>query len=292
MEIKELSLNTYKFQQKAHYDLLPFGDLQVGSKLFNRTMWDKYIEAVRSARNALTIGMGDYTDHFRPSVQERLTGAIRGYDKDSLQSIQDMHREFMDRNVVPLLRPVVENSACLGLLAGHHDMDYNDGTNSTQYLCQKLRVPYLGRGEAIVRVNLVLGGNNPKKKRLNFDIMATHGEGSGSSVGTPVRKLQQLLAYFDVDIILRGHSCDRFIFQEPQYYLTRTHPPRLRSRNRMIANTGGFSESRIHGESTYVEKANMTPKAMGWVEIHVHVKRESIPGLPEGQGTHYIEIGD
>lgn len=291
MEIKELSIRTYKFAQKTHFDLLPFGDLQVGSPLFSRDTWDRYVAAVKNARNPVTIGMGDYADHFRPSVQERLTGAIRGYDPDSLRSIQDMHREFMDRNVVPLLRPVVKASSCLGLLAGHHDMDYNDGTNSTQYLCRRLGVPYLGRGEAIVRVNLVLSGTN-EKKRLNFDIMATHGEGSGSAVGTPIRKLQQLLAYFDVDIILRGHSCDRFIFVEPCYGLTRTHPPRLRERKRLIANTGSFSKGRDEGEATYVEKANLVPKSMGWVEIHVHVKREDHPGVAKGQGAHYIEIGD
>ena len=291
MEIKEMSLRTYKFAQKAHFDLLPFGDLQVGSPLFNKQVWANYVAAVKSARNPITIGMGDYADHFRPSVQERLSGAIRGYDPESLKSIQEMHREFMDRNVLPLLKPVVAASSCLGLLAGHHDMDYSDGTNSTQYLCQKLGVPYLGRGEALVRVNLVLSGTN-EHKRLNFDLLAMHGEGGGSAVGTPIRKMQQMLAYFDVDLILRGHSCDRFIFQEPQYGMTRTHPPRLRCRNRMIANTGGFSESRVEGETTYVEKANMTPKALGWVEIHIHVKREAYASVKRGDGTHYIEIGD
>lgn len=291
MEIKELTLKTQKYAQKSHFVLLPFGDLQVGSPLFSRQVWDRYVSAVETAPNPITIGMGDYSDHFRPSVQERLTSAIRGYDKESLQSIQDMHREFMDKKVYPLLKPVVEKSSCLGLLAGHHDLDYNDGTNSTQYLCQKLRIPYLGRGEAIVRVNLCLSGTR-ENKRLNFDIFATHGEGNGSSAGGAIRKLQNLMPHFNVDIILRGHSCDRFVFAEPQYSLTRTHPPRLRCRNRIIANTGGFSESRVEKVVTYVEKANLIPKAMGWVELHIRVKREDHVGVKKGQGTHYLDIWD
>lgn len=291
MEIKEVSLKTQKYAQKTHFVLLPFGDLQVGSPLFNREVWDRYVGAVRHTPNALTIGMGDYSDHFRPSVQERLTSAIRGYDKESLHSIQDMHRDFMDKKVVPLLKPVIANSSCLGLLAGHHDMDYNDGTNSTQYLCSQLRIPYLGRGEAIVRVNLCLSGTNPHKV-LNFDILATHGEGTGSSVGGAVRKLKDLLPHFDVDVILRGHSCDRFVFAEPRYGLTRTHPPRLRCRNRVIANTGGFSSSRIEGVTTYVEQANMIPKAMGWVELHIRVKREGPDGANSSQKSQYIDIWD
>lgn len=291
MEIKEITLKTQKFAQKSHFTLLPFGDLQVGSPLFNREVWDRYAGAVKDSQNAITIGMGDYSDHFRPSVQERLTSAIRGYDKESLRSIQDMHRDFMDKKVLPLLKPVVANSSCLGLLAGHHDMDYSDGTNSTQYLCQCLRIPYLGRGEAIVRVNLMLSGTN-ERKSLNFDILATHGEGGGSSVGGAVKKLKDLLPHFDVDVVLRGHSCDRFVFAEPRYSLTRTHPPRLRCRNRIIANTGGFSDSRIEKITTYVEQANMVPKAMGWVELHVRVKREDHPGVKKGQGTHYIDIWD
>lgn len=291
MEIKEVSILTQKNAQKTHFDLLPFGDLQVGSPLFDDGMWGQYVEAVKRARSPITIGMGDYADHFRPSVQERLTGAIRGYDKDSLRSIEEMHREFMERQVLPRLRPVVENSFCLGLLGGHHDMDYQNGTNSTQWLCQELGVPYLGRGECMVRVNLHLSATN-HHKTLFFDVFATHGEGGGSSVGTPIRKLQNLLGYFDVDIVLRGHSCDKFIFQEPQYSMTRTHPPRLREKNRIIANTGGFSKGRIHGETTYVEKANMIPKAMGWVEIHVHIKRDGPAGAPQNRCGQYVAIGD
>lgn len=291
MEIKEITLKTQKYAQKSHFTLLPFGDLQVGSPLFSRTVWDRYVGAVQHAINPMTIGMGDYSDHFRPSVQERLTSAIRGYDKESLRSIQEMHRDFMDKKVIPLLKPVVAASSCLGLLAGHHDMDYADGTNSTQYLCQQLSIPYLGRGEAIVRVNLMLSGTNPHKS-LNFDIFATHGEGAGTSVGGAVRKLQSLMPHFDVDVILRGHSCDRFVFAEPHYSLTRTHPPRLRCRNRVIANTGGFSESRIEKVTTYVEQANLVPKAMGWVELHVRVLREVHDGCKASQGTHYIDIWD
>ena len=290
MEIKEVSLKTQKFAQKSHFTLLPFGDLQVGSPLFSRAVWDRYSDAVKKAQNPITIGMGDYADHFRPSVQERLTSAIRGYDKESLQSIQDMHRDFMDKKVIPLLRPVVSSSSCLGLLAGHHDMDYGDGTNSTQYLCRRLNIPYLGRGEAMIRVNLCLSGTN-EHKRLNFDVYATHGEGGGTIVGSTIRKLQTLMSHFDVDVILRGHSCDRFVFAEPRYSLTRTHPPRLRCTNRIIANTGGFSESRVEKVTTYVEQSNMTPKAMGWVELHVRVKREPKDGKTS-RGTHYIDIWD
>lgn len=291
MEIKEISLKTEQYAQKSHFTLLPFGDLQVGSPLFSRVTWGRYVSAVEGALNPITIGMGDYADHFRPSVQERLTSAIRGYDKESLRSIQDMHRDFMDKKVIPLLKPVISASSCLGLLAGHHDMDYADGTNSTQYLCQQLNVPYLGRGEAIVRVNLCLSGTS-EKKRLNFDIFATHGEGGGSAVGGTIRKLKDLMGHFDVDVILRGHSCDRFVFAEPHYSLTRTHPPRLRCVNRIIANTGGFSESRIENITTYVEQSNMIPKAMGWVELHIRVLREAHEGCKKGQGTHYIDIWD
>lgn len=291
MEIKEVSLKTHKFAHKSHFVLLPFGDLQVGSPLFNKGVWARYSDVVQSSPNPITIGMGDYADHFRPSVQERLTSAIRGYDKESLNSIQDMHKEFMDRKVIPLLQRVTQNSSCLGLLAGHHDMDYGDGTNSTQYLCRQLRIPYLGRGEAMVRVNLCLSGTN-ETKRLNFDIFATHGEGTGSAVSGAIRKLKTMMPHFDVDIVLRGHSCDRFVLPEPRYSLTRTHPPRLRCRNRIIANTGGFSDSRVEGITTYVEQSNMAPKAMGWVEIHIRVKREDHSGVKKGQGTHYLDIWD
>ncbi len=276
------------------YCLMPFGDLQVGSALFSRPKWDEYVEAVSRAVNPITIGMGDYTDNFRPTVQGRFSNAVSA-DKESAETLELMHQAHIRRDVLPLLKPVVERSVCLGLLAGHHDMTYSDGTNSTQWLCRHLGVQYLGRGEAMLRVNLKHGNG---RRILSFDLWASHGEGHGSTVGGPVGKLQKLLAYMDVDIALRAHSCDRFIFCEPQYYLSYANPPHLRQRNRIIANCGGFSDSRIEGVDTYVERSNMVPKAMGWVEIHIHVKREvgkPRPGRKKGwagDGTPYLWMGD
>src|SRR5581483_9922818 len=150
---------------------------------------------------------------------------------------------------------------------------YADGTNSTQYLCQLLGVPYLGDGEALIRVHLKIN-----TVCLSFDLYATHGQGTGGAVGSNILKLQRMLGHMDVDVILRGHSCDKFICQEPQYYLSHANPPRLRQRNRIIANCGSFSDGRAEGETTYVEKANLTPKAVGYVQIHINVRRDGPTG--------------
>jgi len=260
---------------------MPFGDLQAGSAVFVKDRWNEYVAEVKRTRNVITIGMGDYTDNFRPTIQGKLYAAI-GRD-DSSKTIDQMHQRHIKESVYPLLRPVVAASACLGLLGGHHDLTYSDGTNSTQYLCRLLGVPYLGDGEAMIRVNLGIG-----TKCLSFDLYATHGQGNGGSVGSPISKLQRMLAHMDVDVILRGHSCDKFIFQEPQYYLTRATPPRLRCRNRIIANTGSFSDGRAEGETTYVEKANLNPKSVGYVQIHINVRRDH---TQKGY-TSYLVMGD
>lgn len=264
----------------TRFNLMPFGDLQAGSSVFMKEKWDEYVTDVKISHNVITIGMGDYTDNFRPTIQGRLYAAL-GRD-DSSKTIDQMHQKQIREDVYPLLKPVVSNSVCLGLLGGHHDLTYSDGTNSTQYLCRLLGVPYLGDGECLLRVHLKVG-----TACLSFDVYATHGQGNGSSVGTPVAKLQRMLAHMDVDIALRGHSCDKFIFQEPQYYLSHAHPPRLRQRNRLIANTGSFSDGRAEGETSYVEKANLLPKAVGYVRIHINVKRDGDTG-----NGRYLSMGD
>lgn len=264
----------------TRFNLMPFGDLQAGSPVFMKDKWDEYVADVKATRNVITIGMGDYTDNFRPTIQGRLYAAL-GRD-DSSKTIDQMHQKQIREDVYPLLKPVVANSVCLGLLGGHHDLTYSDGTNSTQYLCRLLGVPYLGDGEAMIRVHLKIG-----TIVLSFDIYATHGQGNGNAVGSPISKLQRMLAHMDVDIALRGHSCDKFIFQEPQYYLTHSNPPRLRCRNRIIANCGSFSDGRSEGDTTYVEKANLNPKAVGYIQIHINVKRDG----PNGNG-HFLQMGD
>lgn len=277
MFVNEILVKAAKGMQNC-FNLMPFGDLQAGSAVFMKDKWDEYVADVIKTPNAITIGMGDYTDNFRPTIQGRLYAAL-GRD-DSAKTIDQMHQKQIREDVYPMLKPVVANSACLGLLGGHHDLTYSDGTNSTQYLCRLLGVPYLGDGEALIRVHL-----KAHTSVLSFDLYATHGQGTGGAVGSNILKLQRLLAHMDVDVVLRGHSCDKFIFQEPQYYLSHSNPPRLRQRNRLIANTGSFSDGRTEGETTYVEKGNLIPKAVGYVQIHINVRRDEA-------GTKYLVMGD
>lgn len=282
--------------EKGHttqFNLMPFGDLQAGSPVFMEDKWREYVEDVKATKNVITIGMGDYTDNFRPTIQGRLKIAL-GSD-DAGKTFDDMHRKHIKQEVYPLLKEVVANSVCLGLLGGHHYMTYNNGTNSTQYLCDLLGVPYLGDGEAMLRVHL-----KNSTRDLPFDLYATHGQGNGGAVGGNITKLQRMLAHMDVDVILRGHSCDKFIFQEPQYYLSHSHPPKLRQRNRIIANTGSFSDGRTEGETTYVEKQNLIPKAVGYVKIRINVRREPDHDSKKGKdgrahhgnGTAYLVMGE
>jgi hypothetical protein len=286
MYVNEMQVKASKGENTV-FNLMPFGDLQAGSPVFMREKWDEYVAEVKAKRNVITVGMGDYTDNFRPTIQGQLRLAL-AKDHEAGKTVDQMHQKQIREEVYPLLKPVVANSACLGLLGGHHDLTYSDGTNSTQYLCRLLRVPYLGDGEALIRVHLKIATVN-----LSFDIYATHGQGTGGAVGSNIVKLQKLLAHMDVDIVLRGHSCDKFIFQEPQYYLSHSHPPRLRCRNRIIANTGSFSDGRSEGDSTYIEKANLVPKAVGFVTIHVNVKRDQVveAGKAVNHGQHLV-MGD
>lgn len=279
MYVNEILIKAAKGMQNR-FNLMPFGDLQAGSSVFMKSKWDEYVADVKKTVNVITIGMGDYTDNFRPTIQGRLYAAL-GRD-DSSKTIDQMHQKQIREDVYPLLKPVVANSACLGLLGGHHDLTYSDGTNSTQYLCRLLGVPYLGDGEALIRVLL----KQHNSSVLAFDLYATHGQGTGGAVGSNILKLQRMLAHMDVDIVLRGHSCDKFIFQEPQYYLSRSSPPRLRQRNRIIANCGSFSDGRAEGETTYVEKGNLIPKAVGYVQIHINVHRE------KDGNNKYLVMGD
>lgn len=261
------------------YNLIPFGDLQAGSPVFCKEKWEEYLQSIKAKKNVITIGMGDYTDHFRPTIQGRLRGAL---DLESGKTLDDMHRKHIQKEVLPLLKPVVQNSQCLGLLGGHHDLTYSDGTTSTQYLCQQLNVPYLGDGEALLRVHL-----KTATQMFSLVIWATHGDGNGGAVGSNISKLQRMMGHMDADILLRGHSCDKFIFQEPYYYLSKSHPPRLRQRNRIIANTGSFSDGRSEAETTYVEKKNLAPKALGWVEIHLNLVRD-----PDNGNSSFLRMGD
>src|SRR3990167_996449 len=248
------------------WTLYPFGDIQFGAPGFNNDLWKKYVNDVLSDPYALTMGVGDYSDHWRPTNQNKLDSAAVG-DGDFKASIDEMHRAHMQK-VFDKLAPVVKKGRCLGLLAGHHDYTYISGITATQELCEKLRVNFLGR---MAFVRLVF---RDLQTSASIKIHAQHGDGGAGMIGSDIANLERKTApYWDADLLLRGHSTKHWAACMAYYDMTSPRDsrekPRLLMKDRWICNTGGFMNGYIDGQDTYVSKKNMPPARLGYIKVHL-----------------------
>lgn len=263
---------------KELYTLIPVGDLQLGAAGVRKDrLADLTARIQKLGRRCLTIGMADYSDIFRPSVEAKMTGAL-GADPDAQEQYDQLHKAQM-RGIAKQVESIFIPGQCLGLLSGHHaERVYADGITGTQYLCQLLNVPYLGT-MAMIRIRFLLGDrkkNHGTAHSLPVIVHAHHGHGSTQTIGADLNKIESKIApHWEADIYLRGHSTKvGGVHLPPRTHMSETDPPMGIQRDRVMLNTGGYLDGYAEGVSGYVQKAAMVPAHLGWGEVLIHIHTE------------------
>lgn len=252
--------------------------MQFGSTGFAEELWEECAAKIQRDPFGLTIGMGDYSDWWRPTNQLKIDLATAG-DGDFKASLDTLYRTH-NQKVFEKLAPIIKKGRCLGLLSGHHEYTYASGITSTQELCEKLGVPYLHK-TAYIRL---VFGNAQKRLKDNHGscrawtmlIHAQHGDGGASFVHSDMPNLASKTApFWEADLFLRGHSTKKWHASYPVIKMTESNEPRLYETHKHMVNTGGFMRGYIQGEDTYVSKKNMPPAALGYVVVHLALRRHN-----------------
>lgn len=282
-----MEFHSFRFRsEERRLNIAPFGDLQKGAPGFRGDQWQRWKEERRADRKSLLIGVGDYTDFLRPKMREALTSTMMR-DPSVYSQMDDLVQAGMDK-LVAELAPF--KGRIIGLLEGHHYHRFYSGITSTQYLCNKLRVKYLGFVAGIrLEWERATGHANC------IDIFATHGCGGASKVSQDIAAIEtKIRPGWNVDIILRGHSTRCFcVHAQPMRELRmgKTGVLGQVERQCLIVNAGGFMDAYIPGQSSYVEEKNLPHLPLGWpiIELqrmnnHGQLGRRTI----EIRGTAYI----
>lgn len=253
------------------YRIRPFGDIQFGSKGFDNFLWERYVKEVVEDEDGFTIGMGDYTDLFRPTIRGRLRGIVCD-DDDASENFDDLHRKHMEIVAKKLVPVVKAGRGCLGLVDGHHFYTYSDTRmTSTQYLCNMLqadtgkKVPYLGEMSAFIAMKFL----HSKTGNTNLVIHTQHGEGGAQYIGTDMAKLERRTApSFQADLYLRGHSTKLYAGGH-DILMPSPKGSGVIHRSVLLVNTGGFMRAYDGLRASYVEKKMMPPARLGWATVHI-----------------------
>lgn len=246
---------------------MPFGDLQKGTKGFREDLWEQWLQEAHRDKHAYFIGMGDYSDTFRPTIRKNISKVTKE-DASAHQQLDYALEKGMQKfaeDLMPLRDRII------GLHSGHHNWDLLGGMNTDQYLCQLLKVKWLGF-EGWTRLSV----ERSRYHHPTVDIFSTHGCGGAGFTGTDMTALERrIMPYRKAHIYLRGHSTKIYSAPAPplEYIRNMQGKMKIGRMPRVLCNTGGFMEGRIEGETSYVEEKNMPPVALGWITIDINFHR-------------------
>jgi hypothetical protein len=232
-------------------------------------MLRSWVKAVATRPNAWTVLMGDTMDCARTHFRNH----VRGYRQDS--NSQHALDDYVRKDVADLakaLEPIKGRIA--GAILGNHFWEFMDGTNSEQYLCQLLGIPYLG-AMGVIRAEFRDGRSG--KQRASIVVFVHHHGGSkgGRLTGGDVNALERTEGMMEADIYALAHTHRRYATRVPRLRLTTKGKPQLIEDTKVFVRCGAFLKgfgldfpeaSRAHSPS-YAETQALRPTDLGWVEV-------------------------
>lgn len=247
--------------------LTGFGDPHIDSELFDKARFDTEIARQVADKNAYCIFVGDVTEDDRPSTRQRRKDMHS--DRDEALSLDDKkHMLWMDQKIIPIFQKIAPR--CLGILDGDHYRRYGSGITSTQYMCMRTGIPYLGERMAALRLLLT-----PDYKGVGqgvvrrYDILVTHGAGSAATPGGDLNNLlKKLVGFADYDLVMSGHTHKSLSFQQPIQGIAGNGE--LRERMFTVMRCGTFLKSYKANKKGYAEYSEYTPLKTGCARLHLH----------------------
>ena len=243
----------------------------------------RWVDRLRSDPHARGVLLGDSMDEYRTHYRSH----IRAYtdDENSAEAQFSYHKEQI-RELAKILKPVAKQ--ILGVLRGNHYVEFRDGTNSEQYLCQLLGLNYLGV-MSFLRISMsTKRTSRPKSDKKTLKVLLHHTGGSqgGRTTSGDVAALERLEAGFEADIYIAGHTHRRFGWPNSAMGVSDLGEPQVVEKTRIFIRSGGllkgFRDDNPNAHQnhipTYAECKCLRPTDLGWIELGIHVESPRVGG--------------
>jgi len=266
-----------KITPNKPFYVIPFGDIHRSAPLCHEEKWKEFLSWAKTKKDAYFLGMGDYDDLVSTSEREGLIGA-RLHDS-TIQTIELTFRKYTDRlvNEISFMKGRI-----IGLIEGNHYGLFQNGTTTTQRMCEALGCRYLGCS-AFVRLSVPMHGNVSNV----VDIWAHHGLGAARLIGGSLNRVQQMAEAAEADIYLMGHDHKKSVATLNRLRLTGGGGKlRLSHRKALLARTGSFLRGYVPGSHSYVADRMLNPTDLGVVKIELTPRRDTT----DGQDVAYLDI--
>lgn len=261
----EVASKKISFKDKLR--LIPFSDVHLGSRASNEKKFDALIKWVLEKPDTYMIGLGDYADLIIRQDLKRFSGKVA---KEELMDMLDSMLNEQRNLVVCKLKPVANAGKLLGLGEGNHEdaVKRHHSYDILKDICKELNVPYLGYS-FFYRLTVK---KKSRQKTKNVIIYGHHGWGSSRRGGYAMNKRELIMEQYDADIVLFGHDHHKFGRRFIRLGVTSNGETKIIKKPVIIAATGSYLKTIVHGDTTYAEKAGYPPNDIGVVRIDIDLQ--------------------
>jgi hypothetical protein len=239
-------------------DFVPFSDLHIGDRLFDRDKFVAYRDWVLAAPNRFCAINGDTFNAGIPGSK-------------SCRSSEDLNMDQQMDLGIELLRPLVEADRLLFINDGNHDERVaraTGGIRPGKTLAQALGRKDLFTGDGcLLKLTLGKGKNG---KRLCYTIYHTHGWAAGRTPGAAINACRELQHTIQADCYVVGHS-HKSICTPADYFVPDLHNHKVRTVKVMFVCTGSF----LHWGG-YAQAKGYSPSALGCPRIRLDGTRHDL----------------
>ena len=243
---------------------IPFGDIHRDSDMHADEHWRDFLEYAKAQKNAIFLGMGDYTDGV--STSERIILDNAGMHDTTQRTMENVYKGVAATlgNELAFMR-----GRMVGMLGGNHYFAFHNGDTTDHILAAQLGTKFLGVC-SFIRLSFRFGSH---KSKASLDIFAHHGKGGGNLPGSQFNSIEKMLSTADADIYLMGHSHGKgAIPSTPRLFLNSTGPGGelcVKERTPWLGRTGSFLKAYEPGRVSYNVDAARSPCALGWIEFEI-----------------------
>jgi len=228
-------------------------------------VWHKFAERHQREPNSYWIGVGDLIDPTRPSTRKRKTHALADR-KEALVEDDRANEAWLRQDILPKIEKVKDR--CLGLLDGDHYIEFANGDTSTKFICDALKIPYLGSRMAYVGLFFRRGFQT-----VLYKILARHGKGACGTVGADLNRLIAQNIRWNADCYMGGHTHQENAAPVPRGDINDEFTD-YKFRTQWFIRCGAMLRGFVMGQEHYPEKKEYGPLVCGWGEIDIAIGKK------------------